>query len=83
MDYRRYSLRWTFQKTIQDLEITGIINIHRRIRLKFGPNSGVALSIGELGGLKFVMNIELKEDVDYVRTTDKIMQRGWLMPLMP
>ena len=33
-------------------ESTGIINIHRRIRLKFGSYSGILVSRSPLGGLK-------------------------------
>ena len=52
------------------MEITGIINIHRRIRLKYGLNSGVILSRGKLGGLKVTLVIELKEDAENVRSFD-------------
>lgn len=34
------------------IESTGLINVHRRLQLKFGRNSGVRVSRGEMGGLK-------------------------------
>lgn len=43
-----------------DLEITGIINIHRRIRLKFGAESGIVVSRGSIGGLKVALEISMK-----------------------
>ncbi len=39
-------------------EITGIINIHRRIQLKFGGKSGLSVMRGELGGLKVIITLE-------------------------
>src|SRR5690606_13792503 len=35
---------------IQTEETTGIVNVHRRLRLKFGSNSGLILSRSRLGG---------------------------------
>lgn len=43
-----------------DMEITGIINIHRRLQLKFGSSSGIILGRSALGGLKVVMQMETK-----------------------
>jgi two-component system sensor histidine kinase YesM len=42
-----------------DIETTGIINIHRRIRLEYGQNSGVLVSKSEMGGLKVILRIEI------------------------
>lgn len=42
-----------------EAEVTGIINIHRRLQLKFGENSGLDITNSELGGFKVVINIEL------------------------
>ena len=44
-----------------DSEVTGMINIHRRIGLKFGQGSGLTASRGELGGLKVIMNINFNQ----------------------
>ena len=38
-------------------EITGMVNIHRRIRSKFGKECGVSLARSELGGLKVIISI--------------------------
>lgn len=43
--------------TGQESEITGILNIHRRIQLTFGEQSGLLVARSELGGLKVVMRI--------------------------
>ena len=40
-----------------EVEITGIINIHRRIQLVFGKRSGLSVSRSTLGGLQVVMKI--------------------------
>jgi two-component system, sensor histidine kinase YesM len=43
----------------EEVETTGIINIHRRIRLAFGDESGIQVSRSELGGFKVVMKINM------------------------
>ncbi|BBH24101.1 hypothetical protein Back11_54460 [Paenibacillus baekrokdamisoli] len=40
-----------------ELETTGLINVHRRIQIFFGPKSGIELGRSELGGLKVSVNI--------------------------
>lgn len=51
------------QKKLEEMgdhvEITGMINVHRRIRLKFGKESGLSISRSELGGLKAELSIQL------------------------
>ncbi|MHA6484999.1 sensor histidine kinase [Paenibacillus sp. strain BS8-2] len=42
-------------------ESTGMVNVHRRIRLKFGEQSGLRLSRSELGGLQTQIVIERKD----------------------
>ena len=44
-------------------EITGLINIHRRIVLSFAEGSGIYLTKSELGGLKVNVRLVLKEDL--------------------
>jgi len=44
-----------------NIEVTAMINIYRRIQLKFGAKSGVQVMRGELGGLKVIINIDLME----------------------
>jgi two-component system sensor histidine kinase YesM len=41
-------------------EVTAILNIHRRLILKFGGNSGLSISAGESDGLKISLRIEQK-----------------------
>lgn len=57
---------YTLQKQIEQIddkiETTAFINIHRRIRLIFGENSGLILSRSALGGLKTELRFELEVD---------------------
>ncbi len=39
-------------------ENTGMLNVHRRLQLRFGEQSGIMVSRGEWGGLKVTMKIE-------------------------
>lgn len=43
-------------------EVTGIVNIHKRLQLKFGEKSGLVISNSEIGGLKVVVKIEMQGD---------------------
>ena len=46
-------------------ECTGIINIHRRLRLKFGQGSGLIVSHGSMGGLRVEIVLRMPfEDMD-------------------
>lgn len=42
-------------------EFTGLLNIHRRIRLSFGVNSGLSVCRSELGGLKAIVTFEIRK----------------------
>lgn len=55
----------------EGLETTGIINIHRRIRLVFGEESGLKLSRSGLGGLKASLGIRLQRGESNVQTADR------------
>ncbi|MFD0712893.1 histidine kinase [Paenibacillus sp. GCM10027626] len=44
-----------------EVETTGIQNIHRRLQYRFGGRSGLSFSRSELGGLKAVIRIPWKE----------------------
>jgi two-component system, sensor histidine kinase YesM len=44
------------------MECTGLINVHRRLKLKYGTNSGIRVFSGHKGGLKVEIHIELKEE---------------------
>lgn len=52
------------------IECTGMINIHKRIRLKFGADSGVTVSRSGLGGLKASIRIHFKQEAAYVQNSD-------------
>jgi two-component system sensor histidine kinase YesM len=39
-------------------EITGLANIHRRVRLTFGEGSGIAVSQSELGGTRVTLTLQ-------------------------
>ena len=45
-----------------EIEVTAILNIHRRLQIRYGSNSGVTVSRGELGGLKVNLTACLKEN---------------------
>jgi two-component system sensor histidine kinase YesM len=64
-------LQNSLESDAEGLETTGIINIHRRIRLVFGEESGLKLYRSELGGLKAVLGIRLQGGEGDVQTTDR------------
>lgn len=41
-------------------ETTGLINIHRRLKLRFGKAYGLRFELSELGGLRVIMRVPLK-----------------------
>jgi two-component system sensor histidine kinase YesM len=50
-------LREKLNASEQNMEITGMVNVHRRLVLKFGEKSGISVSRSELGGLKVMITI--------------------------
>ena len=56
-------LQKQIEKVDDNIETTAFINIHRRIRLMFGENSGLVLSSSELGGLKAELRFELEGEL--------------------
>ncbi|HEY5587137.1 MAG TPA: histidine kinase [Ruminiclostridium sp.] len=42
-------------------EITGLLNVQRRLKIKYGELGGISVSRGELGGLKITEKIILEE----------------------
>jgi len=54
-------LRDVFDNKIQECEATGMINIHRRLQIRFGAESKLAISGGEAGGTKVEIIIRLQE----------------------
>ncbi|MFK7692198.1 sensor histidine kinase [Paenibacillus sp. HJGM_3] len=51
-DERLLQLRQSILAGPEPLETTGLVNIHRRLRLRFGEDASLQLSRSELGGLK-------------------------------
>jgi two-component system, sensor histidine kinase YesM len=54
------AMRSKLETGSEPFESTGIINIHRRLRLKFGEKSGLLLSRGNFGGLRVELKLEMK-----------------------
>ena len=52
-------------------ETTGLINIHKRLKIFFGNSSGITVSRSSLGGLKVTVHIVMKgEQKDDIQSTD-------------
>lgn len=47
----------------RDIENTGILNVHKRLKIKFGDSGGLTLSRSGLGGLKVDINIAVGDDI--------------------
>lgn len=45
-------------------EKTGLVNIHRRLQLRFGKDGGISVALSELGGLKITLCIPYKKEFD-------------------
>jgi two-component system sensor histidine kinase YesM len=63
------NLRSDLRNETNNNEVTGIININERLRLKFGNESGIDVKRGEMGGLKVKIHIKLAEGDGYVQVT--------------
>lgn len=62
-ELRLERLRKSVSAADRAIETTGLLNIHRRLQLKFGPDCGLTLSRSALGGLKAELTIRKdKED---------------------
>jgi len=55
-------LKKSFSYTGEEIEITGIINIYRRIKLIYGEESGLEISRSRLGGLKVMLKVRGSDD---------------------
>ncbi|MGE5557311.1 MAG: sensor histidine kinase [Bacillota bacterium] len=44
-----------------EIENTGLLNVHRRLRIKYGPEAGIKVFKGTLGGLSVEMSIPLQD----------------------
>ena len=51
-------------------ETTGLVNVHRRLQIKFGKESGLYVSRGGMGGLRVDIRIKAAEDDNDVKTID-------------
>ena len=63
-------LRKLLESDKEDLEVTAIINIHRRVRLLFGEESGLQFYRSQLGGLKVILKIRMAGGEDNVQIAD-------------
>lgn len=55
----------------ESVESTALINIHRRLRLRFGVRSGMKFSVGDGGGLVAELLIQLEQEGDpHVQAVD-------------
>lgn len=59
-------MKMSLKDEVEDIEITAIVNIHRRIRLKFGESSGVSLYKTQNEGLRVEICIEKEGMNKYV-----------------
>ncbi|GGD82419.1 sensor histidine kinase [Paenibacillus nasutitermitis] len=55
----------------EDIETTGLVNVHRRLQLKFGEGYGIKAERSDLGGLRIIMVIPIGEVESYVPHTDR------------
>jgi len=51
-DKKIHELNRMLMTEVQNAEVTALINVHRRLKLRYGNDSGIIVSISELGGLK-------------------------------
>ncbi len=56
------SMRDSLEDNSESAEVTALQNIHQRLKLKFGPQSGLFLDIGESGGLKVTLMLMVEKD---------------------
>lgn len=49
---------------VEDAERSGLVNIHRRLQIRYGPHYGLTFSRSELGGLKVVILIPNEKELD-------------------
>ncbi|WP_163538206.1 histidine kinase [Gracilibacillus sp. YIM 98692] len=52
--------------TSDQRETTGLLNVHRRLQMNFGDDSGITFARGQYHGLKVMINIPLKGEMDNV-----------------
>lgn len=57
-DEKLHELQLLLSQSGGDIEYTGMMNVHRRLQLKFGGQSGIALERNEMGGLTVAIRID-------------------------
>lgn len=64
----------TIQQALKDdwdrREVTALQNIHQRVRLKFGSQSGLTVGRGDMGGMRVTLTIKCEEDDQNVQVID-------------
>lgn len=56
-DEQIYALQNALLSNDHSMENTGLINIHKRLQIKYGDKSGIAVSRSKLGGIKIEISI--------------------------
>jgi two-component system sensor histidine kinase YesM len=59
-------LQNSLENSKEAIETTGLINIHRRMKLVFGEESGLTVSRSVLGGLKVILKIDISRSDENV-----------------
>ncbi len=62
-DYDLERLRNILSGSLEAGEMVGLLNIHRRLQLKFGSSSGLKLERGKDGGLKVILCMIIQEGI--------------------
>jgi two-component system sensor histidine kinase YesM len=57
-----HSLRMRLLSAEESAESTGLINVHRRVQIKYGQGSGLTLSMGKGGGLRAELRLLLNRE---------------------
>lgn len=70
-DDRLAELRKRLDSEDEQAEVTGLTNIHRRVRLRFGAESGLRLERSAMGGLQATIEIWTKGGAEHVQTADR------------
>lgn len=60
-DGKLAALAERLQSSAEDIETTGVLNVHRRLALKFGPEFGLRISRSELGGMRVDIRLPAEE----------------------
>ncbi|WP_308638251.1 sensor histidine kinase [Paenibacillus silvisoli] len=47
-----------------DMEYTGMLNVHRRLKIRFGGEYGVSVARGEMGGMKATLKLPMPQSLD-------------------